>query len=81
MPARAPRRLPGQDCDHPDQIPIINAAFTPTSAEIGHAEKIIEAFDSNPALGTVGIDGKMYDMPHLKLARKVKAAAVRLGVA
>jgi len=70
----------GKIAIHPDQIPIINAAFTPTSAEIAHAEKIIDAFDSNPALGTVGIDGKMYDMPHLKLARKVKAAAVRLGV-
>jgi citrate lyase subunit beta/citryl-CoA lyase len=70
----------GKIAIHPDQIPIINAAFTPTAAEIAHAEKIIDAFDSNPALGTVGIDGKMYDMPHLKLARKVKAAAVRLGV-
>jgi citrate lyase subunit beta/citryl-CoA lyase len=70
----------GKIAIHPDQIPIINAAFTPTAMEIAHAEKIIEAFDSNPALGTVGIDGKMYDMPHLKLARKVKAAAVRLGV-
>jgi citrate lyase subunit beta/citryl-CoA lyase len=70
----------GKIAIHPDQIPIINKAFTPTSTEIAHAEKIIEAFDSNPALGTVGIDGKMYDMPHLKLARKVKAAAERLGV-
>jgi citrate lyase subunit beta/citryl-CoA lyase len=70
----------GKIAIHPDQIAIINAAFTPTSAEIAHAEKIIHAFDSNPALGTVGIDGKMYDMPHLKLARKVKAAADRLGV-
>jgi citrate lyase subunit beta/citryl-CoA lyase len=70
----------GKIAIHPDQIEIINAAFTPTPAEIAHAEKIIHAFDSNPALGTVGIDGKMYDMPHLKLARKVKAAADRLGV-
>lgn len=70
----------GKIAIHPDQIPIINQSFTPTSAEIAHAEKIIHAFDSNPALGTVGIDGKMYDMPHLKLARKVKAAAERLGV-
>ncbi len=70
----------GKIAIHPDQIEIINAAFTPTPAEIAHAQKIIHAFDSNPALGTVGIDGKMYDMPHLKLARKVKAAADRLGV-
>jgi len=71
----------GKIAIHPDQIETINRCFTPTAAEIAHAERIIEAFDSNPSLGTVGIDGKMYDMPHLKLARKVKAAAVRLGVA
>lgn len=70
----------GKIAIHPDQIEIINRCFTPTGAEVAHAERIIDAFDSNPSLGTVGIDGKMYDMPHLKLARKVKAAAVRLGV-
>jgi citrate lyase subunit beta/citryl-CoA lyase len=71
----------GKIAIHPDQIAIINQAFTPTAAEIAHAARIIDAFDSNPSLGTVGIEGKMYDMPHLKLARKIKAAAERLGVA
>ena len=71
----------GKIAIHPDQIAIINKAFTPTAVEIAHAARIIDAFDSNPSLGTVGIEGKMYDMPHLKLARKIKAAAERLGVA
>jgi citrate lyase subunit beta/citryl-CoA lyase len=71
----------GKIAIHPDQIEIINRSFTPTAAEIAHAERVIHAFDSDPSLGAVGIDGKMYDMPHLKLARKVKEAAVRLGVA
>ena len=71
----------GKIAIHPDQIEIINKSFTPTPAEVAFAARVIEAFDSNPGLGTVGIEGKMIDMPHLKLARKVMAAAVRLGVA
>ncbi len=70
----------GKIAIHPDQIAIINQAFTPTEAEIAHASRIVDAFEANPSLGTVGIDGRMYDMPHLKQARKVKAAAIRLGV-
>ncbi len=70
----------GKIAIHPDQIEVINRAFTPTPAEVAFAARVIDAFDSNPGLGTVGIDGKMVDMPHLKLARKVMAEAVRLGV-
>ena len=32
-------------------------------------------FEQNPAMGTVGVDGKMLDMPHLKQARNVLALA------
>lgn len=59
---------------HPDQIETINAGFTPSPAEIERARAIIAAFDANPGAGTVGIDGKMYDAPHLKAARRTIAA-------
>ncbi len=55
---------------HPDQIPIINRAYTPSEAEIEHARKIIAAFDAHPGAGALGVDGKMVDIPHLKAARK-----------
>jgi citrate lyase subunit beta/citryl-CoA lyase len=58
---------------HPDQVAIINQAFTPTDAEIAFARRVIDAFAANPALGVVNIDGKMIDMPHLKQARKMLA--------
>jgi citrate lyase subunit beta/citryl-CoA lyase len=58
---------------HPDQVPLINAAFTPSPDEIAHAEKVLAAFDANPGAGTVGLDGAMLDMPHLKRAQALLA--------
>lgn len=58
---------------HPDQVPVINAAFTPTPEELAHAEKVVAAFDANPGAGTVGLDGAMLDMPHLKRAQALLA--------
>ena len=58
---------------HPDQVPVINAAFSPSPEEIAHAEAVIAAFDANPGAGTVGLNGAMLDMPHLKRARAVLA--------
>jgi citrate lyase subunit beta/citryl-CoA lyase len=77
--ARAARRagFAGKLAIHPDQVETINRAFTPDAAEITHAERVVAAFEANPGLGTVGIDGRMYDMPHLKQARRTLAAARR----
>jgi len=56
---------------HPDQLEPIHAAFTPSAEDITQAQRIIAAFDANPGAGTVGLDGKMLDMPHLKQARQI----------
>ncbi|MFD2136806.1 hypothetical protein ACFSLT_19750 [Novosphingobium resinovorum] len=42
---------------------------------MAHARRIVDAFAANPQLGTIGIDGKMFDIPHLKAAHKTLAAA------
>jgi citrate lyase subunit beta/citryl-CoA lyase len=55
---------------HPDQVEIINAAFTPTKEEIAWAQRVGAAF-ADAATGTVGLDGQMLDMPHLKQARRL----------
>jgi citrate lyase subunit beta/citryl-CoA lyase len=36
---------------------------------------VIAAFEAAPGAGTVGLDGKMIDIPHLKQARGVLAEA------
>ena len=58
---------------HPAQVPVINAAFSPSPEEIAHAKRVIAAFEDSPGSGTVGLDGKMLDVPHLKSARHVLA--------
>ncbi|WP_421793702.1 HpcH/HpaI aldolase/citrate lyase family protein [Hydrocarboniphaga effusa] len=59
----------GKIAVHPDQVSIINAAFTPSAAEIEYAQRVVAAFESGA--GAVSLDGKMLDMPHLKSARRV----------
>ncbi len=56
---------------HPDQIAIINEAFSPSDAEVAHARKIVDLFAANPGAGTLKLDGRMLDIPHLKQAKRV----------
>lgn len=64
---------------HPDQVEIINRAFLPTADELERAERIVALFQSNPGAGTVGLDGKMIDRPHLLQARRILQLAGRLA--
>jgi citrate lyase subunit beta/citryl-CoA lyase len=65
----------GRMAIHPAQVAPINESFTPSQAELDHARRIIAAFDAAPGAGVVGLDGKMLDIPHLKQACAVLAAA------
>ena len=61
---------------HPAQVAAINMGFSPGPEEVAFAHRIVAAFAAAPATGTVGIDGRMYDLPHLKAAhRTIEAAA------
>lgn len=65
---------------HPDQVPIINAAFTPTGEQIEKAKAIVEAFGSRPGAGVVSVNGRMYDRPHLIRAHRLLRKAARYGI-
>lgn len=56
---------------HPAQVPIINAAFEPSAAELAEAKAIVAAFAANPGAGTLQLEGRMIDRPHLLLARRL----------
>jgi citrate lyase subunit beta / citryl-CoA lyase len=60
---------------HPDQVAVINRAFTPSKEEIAHARAIVAAFEAQPDAGVLAIDGKMVDAPHLAQARRLLATA------
>jgi citrate lyase subunit beta/citryl-CoA lyase len=65
----------GRIAIHPDQVATINACFSPSAEDVAHARRILAAFAVAPDAGTIGIDGKMYDIPHLKAAHRVLASA------
>jgi citrate lyase subunit beta/citryl-CoA lyase len=56
---------------HPDQVAVINAAFTPSADDIRHAEEIVAAFEAHPDAGVLSVGGKMVDRPHLTQAMRV----------
>jgi citrate lyase subunit beta/citryl-CoA lyase len=56
---------------HPAQVPVINAAFTPSADEVKHAEAVVAAFEAQPDAGVLSVDGKMVDRPHLVQARRI----------
>ena len=75
--SRAARRegFTGKMAIHPAQVAPINAAFTATAEELQWAKAVTEAFERMPEAGTVAIEGKMIDRPHLTLARRLLEAA------
>jgi citrate lyase subunit beta / citryl-CoA lyase len=58
---------------HPNQIAIINEVFTPSATAIADAEAVIAAFATDPGAGVVGLNGVMYDRPHLERAKRLLA--------
>ena len=62
---------------HPDQVAVINAAFTPSADEIARAEAIVAVFAANPGVGTIGFEGAMLDRPFLARAQRLLAQAGR----
>ena len=61
----------GKMAIHPAQLAPINEAFSVSAAEREWAEWVIAAFAANPGAGTLALDGKMIDKPHLVLARRL----------
>jgi citrate lyase subunit beta/citryl-CoA lyase len=61
----------GKMAIHPAQIAAINETFSTSAAEREWAERVVGAFAANPDAGTLALDGKMIDKPHLVLARRL----------
>ena len=56
---------------HPAQLSVINSAFSASQEELAWAREVVAVFTANPNAGTVALDGKMVDKPHLILARRI----------
>jgi citrate lyase beta subunit len=71
----------GKQIIHPNQVPVVQEAFTPSDAAIEYARRIVESFESSQreGKGAYALDGKMIDMPLLKNAQKVLDRARAAG--
>lgn len=67
----------GKQVIHPNQVPVVQEAFTPSAEAIAYAKRIVETFEASQkeGKGAYSLDGKMIDMPLLKNAQKVLARA------
>lgn len=64
---------------HPAQVPAVNAAFTPTDAEIAEALRYVRAFAEAKG-GVATLDGKLVEKPVIARMRQVLAAARAAGL-
>jgi len=80
--AEAARRLGyvGKSAIHPTQVPIANAVFRPTDAEIAHSLKVVEAarVAAEQGVGAFTVNGRMIDAPFVRRAEAILELARRL---
>ena len=70
----------GRTAVHPNQIPVINAAFSPTERDVERAEAIISRFEQAASDGnavTVDADGALIDEAIVRRARRTIATHER----
>lgn len=56
---------------HPDQVAVINRAFTPSPTELAWARSVVALFEASPGAGALSLDGRMLDRPHFEQARRL----------
>ncbi|MBX3580962.1 MAG: CoA ester lyase [Rhizobiaceae bacterium] len=64
---------------HPAQVPIINEVFTPAPEAVEEARTLVEAFAAAGSPGVLAVNGRMYDIPHLKRAERLLARAASIA--
>jgi citrate lyase subunit beta / citryl-CoA lyase len=64
----------GKVAIHPSQVPTINDAFLPTAEALEYSRGLLEA-QAQTQEGAFRFRGKMIDMPHVRIARRLVALA------
>jgi len=70
----------GTSCIHPDNVEILNQAFSPSEEDMAYASKVIEAFEASVAQGRAStkLEGKMIDIPHYEKAKRILQRAEKI---
>lgn len=71
----------GKTLIHPDQVAPCNRAFSPSDAELAHANAVVAAFarPENAGRGAIRVDGRMAERLHLRQAQATLARAGEVG--
>jgi citrate lyase subunit beta/citryl-CoA lyase len=71
----------GKTLIHPDQIEICNRVFSPSSAELAHARRVVSAFEeaNRAGSGVATLDGRLIERLHVDAALRALAAADTCG--
>jgi citrate lyase subunit beta/citryl-CoA lyase len=74
--------MKGKYVIHPDQVGPVNSVFSPTSAELDAARKIVAAYDEamGRGIGVIDVDGQLVDVPVANRARDLLAYAEAIGL-
>ena len=72
----------GKMAIHPRQVPVIQAAFSPSTEQIDQALSLMAAYRAHEAMGAGAftLEGKMVDAPMLRIAQRVLARARAAGL-
>lgn len=67
----------GKQCIHPAQLPVTNATFSPSEAEVARARAVVAAWEAaeQGGQGATGINGIMIDAVNVRMARTILAAS------
>ena len=67
----------GKMCIYPPQVEIVNEVFSPSAAEIDHAERVVAAFKEAEKAGSssIQLDGYFIDYPIVYKAQRILDAA------
>ncbi len=70
----------GKSCIHPAQIAVANDVFCPSDEEVEFAQRVLDAAHHAAAngVGAIMVDGKMIDVPFIRRAGVIVAAAQRM---
>jgi citrate lyase beta subunit len=71
----------GKSLIHPDQVPVANAAFAPSAAELALAEAQVAAFEAAAARGegVAVLNGRIVENLHVAVARRLLARAATIA--
>lgn len=63
----------GKSCIHPSQLAVVHRVYTPDTAEVDHARRVVAAMREaeKRGVGVFTVDGKMVDAPVVAKARRI----------